>query len=125
VRFYIDEDIDHRIVRAALLRMGHELWSTKQAARTGDSDASQLAYAIDHDAVVITHNRDFTRPHRDRPIGRVILLRCLQPQAAAALEQVLDGLVPMLERTSDVYVEVKQDSRGRCRAELTFGTELR
>src|SRR5215204_5764432 len=90
----------------------HKVWQVAQAGRGGDSDPNQLVYSIEKDAVAVTHDRGFARGHQSMPIGRVIILACLEMDAADTLGQVLDLLVPMLERCPDVYVTVSRDSRG-------------
>ena len=64
MRFYLDEDVDVGLAR--LLRAkGHDAETTDEAGNKSASDESQLVYAMQQEAVLISHNRrHFRRLHR-------------------------------------------------------------
>ena len=103
MRFFLDNDVDRRC-RNVLAELGHEVWTTPQAGRSLASDASQQDYASRHNAVLITHDRAFTR---NRKYGRHVLLRVEQPLAPGMLELHLHRILPVLERHSDITVTVR------------------
>jgi hypothetical protein len=63
-------------------------------------------YADDRGAVLITHDREFTRRRMKNTIGRHVRLDCEQPDAMAVIGAHLDALVAALERVHDVVIVV-------------------
>lgn len=63
-RVYLDEDVD--VLIAELLRArGFSAVTTQEAECTGQTDREQLAYAVEHERALLTHNRtDFETLHR-------------------------------------------------------------
>lgn len=55
-KVYLDEDVD-LIVGDMLRSHGFYVRSTQDASRKGKLDSDQLAYAVEHGLVIITHNR--------------------------------------------------------------------
>jgi hypothetical protein len=81
-----------------LRQAGHECWpSTAGLAASADDDAVAV-YADDRGAVLITHDREFTRRRMRNTIGRHVRLDCEQPDAMAVIGAHLDELVAALER---------------------------
>ena len=64
MRFYLDEDVD--VGLALVLRAkGHYAETTNEAGNKSASDESQLIYAMQHETVLVSHNRrHFRRLHR-------------------------------------------------------------
>jgi predicted nuclease of predicted toxin-antitoxin system len=105
VRFVLDHDVDVR-VGAVLRQAGHESWpSTAGLAASADDDAVAV-YADDRGAVLITHDREFTRRRMRNTIGRHVRLDCEQPDAVIVVGTHLEELVAALERTNDVVLVV-------------------
>jgi predicted nuclease of predicted toxin-antitoxin system len=67
-------------------------------------DDEVTVYAIDHDAVLITHDREFSQRRRRNVIGGHIQLRCNEWEAADLLASYLDELLPQLRR--DVFISL-------------------
>jgi hypothetical protein len=63
-------------------------------------------YADDRGAVLITHDREFTRRRMRNTIGRHVRLDCEQPDAMAIIGAHLDELVTALEHAHDVVIVV-------------------
>ncbi|HEX7176023.1 MAG TPA: DUF5615 family PIN-like protein [Pyrinomonadaceae bacterium] len=56
IELYADEDVS--VLAADLLRArGFSVITTRAAGQLGQSDASQLAYAVEHGKTFLTHNR--------------------------------------------------------------------
>ena len=104
MRFVLDHDVDVR-VGAVLRQAGHECWpSTAGLAASADDDAVAV-YADDRRAVLITHDREFTRRRMKNTIGRHVRLDCEQPDAIALMGAHLEELVA-LERAHDIVIVV-------------------
>ncbi|GEM_PF-460475 len=62
-RFYLDEDVEVGLVRAAVL-VGADLLSVRDAGMRGRGDEEQLAFAAREQRALLTHNIDhFTTLH--------------------------------------------------------------
>ena len=101
MRFVLDHDVDVR-VGAVLRQAGHE---SAGMAASADDDAVAV-YADDRGAVLITHDREFTRRRMRNTIGRHVRLDCEQPDAVTVVGTHLEELVAALERTNDVVLVV-------------------
>jgi predicted nuclease of predicted toxin-antitoxin system len=105
VRLVLDHDVDIR-VGAVLRQAGHECWpSTAGLAASADDDAVAV-YANDRRAVLITHDREFTRAMVKNTIGRHVRLDCEQPDAMAVIRTHLGALVAALEHEHDLVLVV-------------------
>jgi hypothetical protein len=63
-------------------------------------------YADNRRAVVITHDREFTRRRMKNTIGRHVRLDCEQPDGPQVIAAHLDELVAVLEEAHDLVVVV-------------------
>jgi predicted nuclease of predicted toxin-antitoxin system len=105
VRFVLDNDVDARVGKV-LRQAGHECWaSTAGLAATADDDTVAV-YADDRQAVLITHDREFTERRRKNTIGRHVRLDCQQPDGLEVMAARLDDLVAMLEGAQNVVLIV-------------------
>lgn len=107
LRFVLDHDVD-RAVRDVLMRAGHECWTAAEAGLSNASDGELAVYADDHQAALLTHDREFTRWRRRRTFGQHVWLRCAEPDAVDVVQQHLDDLVAVLSQLPEVVVEVRQ-----------------
>lgn len=63
-RFYLDENIDLSLCQL-LIDYGHDVLTVLDASRSSDSDDAVLAFAIEDERIVVTHNRrHFKRLHK-------------------------------------------------------------
>lgn len=94
LRLLIDQDLDHVILRALLLRVPNlDVVTALQAGLSNVSDPELLAWAAEHDRVVVTHDRR-TMPYHatsriaraDKIAGIIIVSRQLP------VSQVIDDL---------------------------------
>jgi predicted nuclease of predicted toxin-antitoxin system len=58
LRFYLDESLNVAVANA-LKRRGIEAVSAKESGNLGLADSEQLAYAIENNYVIVTHDADF------------------------------------------------------------------
>ncbi len=105
MRFYLDNDVDARC-RRTIEAAGHECWTAAQAGRADAPDDDQTIYANEHDAVLVTHDREFTDRRKRNTIGRHIRLCCEQPDGPGVLATWLDDVSPVLERRTHVVIEL-------------------
>jgi predicted nuclease of predicted toxin-antitoxin system len=103
LRFVSDQDVDADVA-ARLRQFGHDAWTASDAglARAGDDDLA--VYAHDRNAVLLSHDREFSRRRRAWTIGQHIYLRCPEWDAADLLAAALPELLPILERKPDVFI---------------------
>jgi len=105
LRFFCDQDVDARV--ASVLRSrGHEAWTASDAGLAKEADDALTVYSVDHDAVLITHDIEFSRRRRRNVIGRHIFLRCNEWEGPDVMAQHLDIVIPVLERHADVWVKL-------------------
>jgi predicted nuclease of predicted toxin-antitoxin system len=106
LRFYLDHDVDARC-RRVLEKEGHHCWTASQAGRGEAGDDDQTVYATDRDAVVITHDREFTERRKKNSIGRHVRLMCEQPEGPELLERHLPSIVSLAAAIEHVTIEVQ------------------
>ena len=85
MRFLLDNDVDAAVGRV-LRGEGHECWTCSEAGlagRVAAVDDEVSIYAHDKGAVVVTHDREFSRRRIRRTFGKHLWLRCEQPDAAS------------------------------------------
>lgn len=92
MRFVLDHDVDVA-VRGLLTALGHECWRAPTYLEV-DDDVS--VYADDKDAVVVTHDVEFTRRRQLRTFGRHVRLRCDQVDGVEVLAGHIHELVDLL-----------------------------
>lgn len=105
MRFVCDHDVDARLA-ATLRRLGHDAWTAADAGLFKAADDELPVYAIDHDAVLLSHDTKFSLRRRRNVIGRHIYLRCKEWDAAELVERYLLDVLPVLERHPDVWVQL-------------------
>jgi predicted nuclease of predicted toxin-antitoxin system len=105
VRFVLDHDVDVR-VGAVLRQAGHECWPSAAGLAASADDDAVAVYADDRRAVLVTHDRAFTRRRMKNTIGRHVRLDCEQPDAVALIGVHLGKLVAALEHAHDVVIVV-------------------
>ena len=102
---YLDECV-HILLAARLRRRGFAVFTAHERGMTGASDAEQLAYATQHDALILTHDiRHYRSLHfRVRIHGGIGLL----PDASLALQELraamlLDWIASLPEHRSQLF----------------------
>lgn len=89
-----------------LVRRGHDAWTAAQAGLNQAPDDTLTVYAYERDAVLLTHDREFSQRRRRNVVGRHLYLRCNEWDATGLLESHLDDLVAVLATTRDLYIAI-------------------
>lgn len=66
IRFHLDENVNPVVARA-LRRYGIDVTTTVEANLRSSSDEHQLAYALEENRVIVTHDDDFLRMAASTP----------------------------------------------------------
>lgn len=103
MRFLCDQDVDAD-VRSRLLSLGHEAWTAYEAGLADAADDDLAVYAHEKNAVLVTHDREFSQRRRRWIIGRHLWLRCSEADAMDLLAKFLPDLLGLLERHDDLFV---------------------
>ncbi len=96
-----------------LQRNGHEAWTADQAGLAQDVDDEITVYAMDHNAVVITHDRQFTERRKKSTIGHHVRLNCPEWDAAELLETVLGEVTSLISSGQNRTIEVSPGRHGQ------------
>jgi predicted nuclease of predicted toxin-antitoxin system len=108
VRFVLDNDVDARVARV-LRQARHECWTAAAAGLAGpvSADDDEVAvYAHNKGAVLITHDREFTRRRMKNTIGQHVRLDCEQPDAPDVIAEQLNAIIEALEGLENVVLIV-------------------
>lgn len=108
MRFLLDHDVDAAVGRM-LRRNGHECLTASQVGLAAATDDALTVWASEHEAVVVSTDREFSRRRMKNAIGHHVWLRCLDWEANAVLEAHLAEVVDPLEARSDLTIRVSVD----------------
>jgi predicted nuclease of predicted toxin-antitoxin system len=108
VRFLLDQNVDARVRRVFTSR-SHECWTVADANLATASDDDITIYAMSKDAVVVTHDVEFSQRRLRNPIGRHLQLRCDEFDAADLLVAHFDAVLCDLSSAENVFVRVGAD----------------
>lgn len=103
LRFVCDHNVDARVA-GVLTSLGHDAWTADQAGLNEASDDTLTVYACNQNAILLTHDREFSQRRRKNVVGRHIYLRCHELEAAELLKRHLNELLPVLASAPDLYV---------------------
>lgn len=103
MRFVLDQDVDANLV-GVLVKNGHEAWTIGSAGMPDAADDDVSVYAAKLDAVVVTHDVEFSARRRKNPHGRHVQLACPEPDAVELVASRLNDLVTALEPFDDIFV---------------------
>lgn len=96
-RFVLDHDVDAGVGRM-LRQLGHEAWTASQAAMARAADEDIAIYADDKRAILITHDNEFATSSLRRRYGRLVWLKCEEPDAVDVLAKFLDDVLALMDR---------------------------
>lgn len=108
MRFLCDEDVDSAVA-ARLRSLGHDAWTVYDAGLSGSADDELTVYASNKGAVLLTHDKEFSKRRRRNVVGQHVQLRCIETEAADLLAEHLDEIVRLLESTDDIFVLISKD----------------
>lgn len=108
MRLLLDHDVDARLRRVFRSR-GHQCWTAAEANLARASDDELTAYACDRDAVVVTHDVEFSQRRARNVIGKHLQLRCEEPDAAELLIHHFEAVLTSLDIAEHVFVQVSPE----------------
>jgi predicted nuclease of predicted toxin-antitoxin system len=103
VRFFLDNDVDAAVARELRLA-GHDCWTAADAGVNDFSDDQLTVYAHRHGAVLVTHDKEFSRRRRQNTIGHHLQLRCAEWDAAGLLVEHLEEIITLFSARADLFV---------------------
>lgn len=109
MRFVCDHNVDVAVVRA-LTQLGHHAWPVSSARLYAAGDDDLTVYAQDHDAALITHDREFSERRRKAVIGQHIWLDCRKWDAAEVITDQVDVIAPVLARYRDLWIKISPNA---------------
>ena len=108
MQFFCDNDVDAAVAERLRL-LGHDAWTAAQAGLAAAEDDDLTVYADDRGAVLVTHDREFSRRRRKNVVGRHVFLRCNEWEAADLLEKHLEQVLRVLSVYEDLWVAVSKE----------------
>jgi predicted nuclease of predicted toxin-antitoxin system len=67
-------------------------------------------WAVEHQAVLVSTDTEFSQRRMQNSIGRHVWLRCNDWEASEVLANQLDNVLNLLEARSDITIRVSKDS---------------
>jgi len=105
VRFVLDECVDARL-RSVIVTAGHECWTVVDAGLSSEDDDEVSVYAADHNAVLVTDDRELIRRRKTLLFGKTVELRGTKRAALENLPNHIDHCVELLESGNELIVAV-------------------
>ena len=103
MRFVLDQDVDARVCKI-LTSAGHDAWTADLAGLSEAADDDLTLYVNKKNAVLVTHDQEFSRRRRKNPIGRHVHLDCPDTSAREIVEAHLPEILDALDGMEHVYV---------------------
>src|SRR4051794_32259267 len=110
MRFVCDQDVDTAVCRA-FRKLGHESWSITETGLYRGKDDDITCYAGDHDAALVTHDKEFSQRRKRNVVGKHLWLRCTDLDAVDLVIARHGEFVQLLESRVDIWVRVSFDER--------------
>jgi predicted nuclease of predicted toxin-antitoxin system len=117
VRFFLDHDVQAGVGRALRSR-GHDCWSAQEAGLNEATDDSLTVYAAHKNAILVTHDKEFSKRRRRNVAGWHVQLQCPEWDAADLLLQHLDYVGTIVASFEDVFISLSPEG-----AEVAHGWE--
>ena len=106
--FLLDQDVD--VAVATMLRRHRHTCLTASGVGLMDGrDDDLTVWATEHDAALISTDKEFGRRRMKNAIGHHVWVRALDWEAAEVLEAHLDEVLPLLAGRVDVTVRVGRE----------------
>ena len=109
MRFFLDQNVDARVA-GVLRELGHHAWTAEESGLSREADPNLTIYAHDRDAILLTHDREFSRRFKKHMVGRHVFLDCRELAARDVVARRLPDVLDVLDRIPDVCVALRQDS---------------
>ena len=104
----LDNDVD-AAVGTMLRRRKHACVTARQAGLAAAADDALTLWASDHDAVLVSTDREFGQRRWRHVIGRHLWLRCQDWEAADLLAVHLDEVARRMEAQVDLTIRLSKD----------------
>jgi predicted nuclease of predicted toxin-antitoxin system len=105
----------HARVRRVIASRNHECWTVAEANLAQARDDDITIYAMSKNAVVVTHDVEFSRRREHNAIGRHLQLACAEPDAPHLLALHFDDVVRELNPAQDAFVRISASGLTRSR----------
>ena len=96
MRFLLDHDVDAAVGRM-LRHHGHECWTAGSAGLARAKDDELTVWAVEHQAVLVSTDTEFSQRRMQNAIGRHVWLRCNDWEASEVLANQLGNALNLLE----------------------------
>ena len=106
--FVLDHDVDHAVMRM-LHRAGHGCVTIGGSGMATASDNAVSVFAEKHDAVVITHDKEFFALRRRNTFSRTVLVACNEWDAAEVLKAHLDDVIQKAYARDATVIRLSKD----------------
>jgi predicted nuclease of predicted toxin-antitoxin system len=107
VRFMLDNDVDARVRRVITAR-GHECFTAVDVNLSDAADDELTVYADTKRAVLVTHDKEFSRRRSKRVVGMHVHLRCREEDAVEVLDTWFDDMMTRLRIAENIFVRVSR-----------------
>jgi len=84
-----------------LRHRGHECWTAGSAGLARAKDDELTVWAVEHQAVLVSTDTEFSQRRMRNSIGHHVWLRCNDWEASEVLANQLDNVLNLLEARSD------------------------
>jgi predicted nuclease of predicted toxin-antitoxin system len=108
VRFLLDHDVDAAVGRM-LRQRHHDCWTAAAVGLAAASDDALTVWASEHNAVVVSTDREFGQRRTRNAIGWHVWLHCADWEASTVLGAHLGDVVARLEDRGDLTLRVSKD----------------
>ena len=92
-----------------LRQRGHQCWTAGSAGLARAKDDELTVWAAEHQAVVVSTDREFSQRRMQNAIGWHVWLRCSDWEAGEVLEAHLDEMLTLLTARKDLTVRVSKE----------------
>jgi predicted nuclease of predicted toxin-antitoxin system len=108
VLFLLDNDVD-AAVGVMLRQQKHGCHTASEVGLAQARDDALTVWASEHDAVVVSTDKEFGQRRMKNAIGHHVWLRCPDWEAEEVLAGCLGKLVAQLQVQADITVRVSKD----------------
>ncbi|MEV2240112.1 DUF5615 family PIN-like protein [Micromonospora sp. NPDC049891] len=106
--FLLDHDVDAGVA-SVLRRRGHRCITASQAGLATADDDQVSVFADNHNAILLTHDKEAISRRRKNTFGRHVLLACIDTEAVTVVTQQLDVIIEMIDTRDAIVLRVSKD----------------
>jgi hypothetical protein len=103
--FVLDHDVAVAVGRA-LRKAGHRCVTAGGSGMARASDDGLSVFADEHGAILLTHDKEFSRRRRANTFGKHVLLDCREWDVAGLVSKYLDDLVTLANSREAIYLRL-------------------